>query len=706
MIKLRNSLTSLAATLLIVSLPALTSAKSVDFDFTQDQSKTTIDIIEKLSTQHYYNQVFDDELSSKMLDEYVLSLDPGKAFFLQSDIDDFEKYRTELDNTMAQGDLSIGHKIFSRYYYRAHIRLDWVIDRLEDPELSFDFKKDESLIIGDDKTSWSADLSAADDLWRKRIKSNVLSSKLSGETDEKAHNILLKRYKNQLQRLEQQDEDDVFENLINALALLYDPHTSYLSPRTLENFNISMSLSLEGIGAVLQTEDDYTKVVRVVNAGPADLQGQLQPADRILAVGQGVDGEMVDVVGWRLDDVVKLIRGPKKTVVRLNVIPVEATDDSTRTLISINRGKVKLEEQAAKKGVMELTDGENLYKIGVINVPTFYLDFDAYRRRDPNYKSTTRDVYRLLEELQYENIDGLVLDLRNNGGGSLQEATTLTDLFVDQGPVVQIRQTSQTISRNFRSRQKAVYRGPLVVLTNRLSASASEIFAGAIQDYKRGLIVGSQSFGKGTVQTLTPVHSGELKITESKFYRISGGSTQHKGVIPDVAFPFLVDSEQVGESTYKSAMPWDQIHAVPHSTYFDFSSIIEDIRNNHESRKSKDPDFIYLTEQVETLKIARNKDVISLNEAQRQAEKIAQEQDALTLENQRRSAKGMAVFKDVDSWKEEATSKAEAATKSSLSSTELDTDNDALLAETGYILIDLINLLDSSAQANAQAANF
>lgn len=704
MSKLQKPISIMITALLISAVSVLATAKSVDFNFTKDQQRTTIDIIDKLSSQHYHDQNFDDDLSSRMLDEYIVSLDSTKAFFLQADIEEFERYRTTLDDTMKRGDLSPGLVIFDRYFERAQQRLSWVIAQLENPNLTFNYALNESLLVSTDKTQWAKTEAEANDLWRKRLKANVLSLKLAGESDEKAHSVLLKRYISQLSRLQQQDEDDVFEGLINSLALLYDPHTSYLSPRTMENFNISMSLSLEGIGAVLQAEDEFTKVVRVIHAGPAAQQGQLQSSDRIVAVGQGRSGEMIDVVGWRLDDVVKLIRGPKKTVVRLSVIPANAADDSIRKLISINRGKVKLEEQAAKKGIIELNDGDNLYRVGVINVPTFYLDFEAYRQRNPNYKSTTRDVYRLLEELQYENVDGLILDLRNNGGGSLQEATTLTDLFVDQGPVVQIRQATQRISRNFRSRQKAVYRGPLVVLTNRLSASASEIFAGAIQDYKRGLVVGSQSFGKGTVQSLTPVHTGELKITESKFYRISGGSTQHKGVIPDVAFPFLVDAEEVGESSYKTALTWDQIHAVPHDTYFDFDSILDEVRNNHEQRKSVNPDFIYLAKQLESLKASRDKESVSLNETQRMMEKQTLELAALTLENQRRMAKGMTAFKDVKSWKQDTEDKTAAAIKNANKNKELDTNDDALLAESGYILIDLIKLLDRNSKA--QAANF
>lgn len=700
----RLLLSLLASSFLAFS--CLSFGKAVDFQFTDEQAKTAVDIIDKLAKRHYRNQPFDDDLSAQMLDKYLDSLDPTKAFFLQSDVDQLRKqYATKLDDTLPKGDLQPGFDIFVRYYNRANDRLNWAIKNLEDPQrFQFDFSKDETIPIGRDALQWAASEEEADDMWRKRVKANLLGLMLADETQEKARETLLQRYKSQLARLEQEEADDVFEAMINSLTLLYDPHTNYLSPRTLENFNISMSLSLEGIGAVLQGEEEYTKVVRLITGGPAAKQGELKPADKIVAVGQGESGEMVDVVGWRLDDVVKLIRGPENSVVRLRIIPSETGGNTANKEIKISRAKVKLEEQAAKKGIMNLSDGDRVYKIGVINVPTFYIDFEAYRNRDPSYKSTTKDVYKLIKELEEENIDGLVVDLRNNGGGSLQEATTLTDLFIDPGPVVQIRQTSQTISRNYRSRQKAVYRGPLVVLTNRLSASASEIFAGAIQDYKRGLLVGTQTFGKGTVQALTPLYSGQLKITESKFYRVSGGSTQHRGVIPDIEFPYLVDIDEVGESSYDTALPWDQIHPVPHEVYYNFDGILDEITQRYETRKVKDPDFIYLTKQVALMNENKARDELSLNKEVRISEKEALEAKSLAMENERRRAKGLALYESEDEWEEKQKAEAEEKLEAQNSVKDLNTDNDALLSEAGYILIDMMDLLGK--QSANQVANF
>ena len=406
--------------------------------------------------------------------------------------------------------------------------------------------------------------------------------------------ILIKRYSSQLKRVRQYNNQDVFQIYANALTELYDPHTNYLSPRRSENFNINMSLSLEGIGAVLQLEDEYTKVARLVAKGPADKQGELQPADRIVGVGQGVDGRIEDVVGWRLDEVVELIRGPKDSTVRLEVIPAKAKSTDKHKIITIVRNKVKLEEQSAQKRVLEVPDGDRVIKVGVIDIPAFYIDFDAMRRGDKQYKSTTRDVKKLLHELQDEGVDGILVDLRNNGGGSLQEANELTGLFIEYGPTVQIRHSSRRVWRDGKRLKTTYYDGPLVVLINRLSASASEIFAGAIQDYQRGLIVGDRSFGKGTVQTLIPLTEGQLKITESKFYRISGGSTQHRGVVPDVEFPSLYDPEEIGESALERALDWDQINPVRHQRYNDLSTVVPRITSLFEQRSASNPDFIYL----------------------------------------------------------------------------------------------------------------
>lgn len=693
-----NTRVLLALSTLLFIIPAA----SASLVFSEVQNATTADIVKKLTTHHYRDLPLDDQLSSGYLDQLLDSFDPAKSYFLAADVQEFEQFRNRIDDQLLQGRLDAGVFIYERFRQRADARLQWIIAELKNPDTPFDFSADETLPLDAEDETWATDAAQADELWRKRLKAGVLSLKLAGKPVDEARKILTKRYTNQLKRLQEQESAEIYETLINALTLLFDPHTNYLSPRTEENFQISMSLSLEGIGAVLQADEEFTKVVRLITAGPAEKQGELKPADRIIGVGQGSDGEIVDVIGWRLDEVVDRIRGDRDTVVRLEVIPANAVDDTVRKVIQIKREKVKLEDQAAQKAVIELSDGKDTYKLGIIRIPTFYMDFDAYKKRDPNFKSTTRDVMILLEQLEREGIDGLILDLRNNGGGSLQEATMLTDLFIDEGPVVQIRQSNETISRHSRARMPALYRGPMVVLINRLSASASEIFAGAIQDYNRGLIVGSQSFGKGTVQALTDVPQGQLKITESKFYRVSGDSTQHRGVVPDVELPSLINPKDVGESTYDTALPWDQIHEVSHSKYFNFSTILPNLMQLHQQRAANDPDIRNLLEQMKLFDQLKEKKVISLNERTRIAEQEQLEQAQFELANRHRVAKGMEPFASLAAYK--ADSEAEAETLEGPDGNKIDVPNDPLLHETGYILLDMMKLMRRTAPS--EVANF
>lgn len=675
--------------------------KSVSFeDKNQD---ITLEIIRKLDNKHFLDLDVDDSLSSKFLDNYLERLDPNKAFFYKSDIDEINQYRFQLDDQLKNGDNTAGFVIYARFKQRLTERLQQVVELLENDSVIFDFSKNESIEDDAENKNWLASSKQGDNYWRKRIKSFLLAQKLSGEPLEKARNQLMKRYKNQLARIGKNSDDDIYEIYINSFAELYDPHTSYLAPRTAENFNINMSLSLEGIGAVLQTEDEYTKVVRLVSGGPAQKQGQLQAADRITGVAQGDEGEIIDVIGWRLDEVVSLIRGKKDSIVRLQVDPSDPAQKGSK-LIRIKRDKVKLEDQAAQKAVLSLPAENGVeFKVGIINIPAFYIDFQAYRNKDPNYRSTTKDVLRLLDELEAEGIDGLVLDLRNNGGGSLQEATTLTDLFIDKGPVVQIGKGN--LNSTTRSRFEARYRGPLVVMINRLSASASEIFAGAIQDYQRGLIVGSQSFGKGTVQSLTPLDSkGDLKITESKFYRVSGDSTQHRGVIPDISFPELLNDEEIGESSYETALAWSQTRPVKHSQYLPITKVLPPLTQRHTSRIAKDPDFLYLTEQKDLLEQFTSNTLVSLNEQIRLKEKQEFEDATLALENKRRLSKGLKIFDDYEGLKksnEEQNDKRAARA----GTTVIDTQEDAMLREAGYILKDFSELLSQTVKSKVASTS-
>ena len=605
------------------------------------QGETLGEMINALQNRHYEGKNYDDALSAAHLDAYIDTLDPQKMFFTLDDVNSFQIYRTTLDDAGREGNLVPAFTIFTQYQTHLKARLEAILVELPATVPEFDYSVSEYLPIDGDDVAWAASSTELDDRWRKRLKNQALSLKLADKSVDEIAPTLTKRYRNQLNRLEQYNERDVFAIYANALTEQYDPHTSYFSPRRAENFDINMSLSFDGIGAVLQVDDEYTKVVRLVPAGPADKQGDLSPSDLIIGVGQGVEGPIEDVVGWRLDEVVDLIRGPRETTVRLEVIPGKGKTDQ-RQVVAIERNKVKLEEQAAQSELLELDDADGVTrKVGVIEIPAFYIDFAALRRGDEDYKSTTRDVKKLIEELQAQGAEALVIDLRNNGGGSLQEANDLTGLFIEYGPTVQIRSAERKVWRDGKRRRSAYYQGPVAVLINRLSASASEIFAGAIQDYGRGIVLGDRSFGKGTVQTLLGMPEGQLKVTESKFYRISGDSTQHRGVVPDIDFPSLFDPSEIGESALDNALDWDQISPVRHREYSYFSSLLPTLNERHKSRIEKDPDYIYLIDQVLMATETRGLKSLPLNEEERVALRDSQEQKALEIENKRRQAQGL-----------------------------------------------------------------
>ena len=681
-----QALTRFAAVALFLGAAAL-PARAV-IEYSDSQRETIVELLDQLEQRHYAKLEYDDALSSAHLDSYIESLDGGKMFFTAADIAEFEQYRTVMDDQLHKGRLDAGFAIFNRFQQRLEARLESVIGSLPEIVPAMDFTVNESYSLEPEKLPWAPDQRELDDRWRKHLKNQVLSLRLAKKSEEDIVPTLVKRYSNQLKRVRQYNNQDVFQIYANALTELYDPHTNYLSPRRSENFNINMSLSLEGIGAVLQAEDEFTKVARLVAKGPADKQGELQPSDRIVGVGQGNEGPIEDVVGWRLDEVVDLIRGPKGSTVRLEVIPANSKTPDIHKVITIVRNEVKLEEQSAKKQVLEVPAGDKVMKVGVIDIPAFYIDFDAMRRGEKEYKSTTRDVRKLLEELQAEGVEGIVVDLRNNGGGSLQEANELTGLFIEYGPTVQIRHSSRRVWRDGKRLKSTYYEGPLVVLINRLSASASEIFAGAIQDYERGIIVGDRSFGKGTVQTLIPLTEGQLKITESKFYRISGDSTQHRGVVPDITFPSLFDPDEIGESSLDNALSWDQINPVRHRRYNDLSTIVPRLTALFEQRSSHDPDFIYLQEQVDLAAKSRTIKELPLNEKARLAMRESQEAKALAIENKRRVARGEEPLAALD--EEVAVEDDESIDPDPLE--DAAEEDDVLLAEASNVLVDALLL--------------
>ena len=652
-----------------------------------DHRRATAEIVSRLQNAHYqrYSVFLDDRLSATILDSYLNLLDPERSYFLQTDIDEFNKLRERMDDALKTGNMQPAYAIFNIFQLRLFDRLQYLQTSLDQGLDKLDFKQNETLLFDREHAPWAKNMTELDDLWRKRFKNDVLSLKLTDKDYPAITETLRKRYNNRISQARQTKSEDVYTVFMNAFTESYDPHTQYLSPKAAENFNIQMRLSLDGIGAMLQTDEEYTKVMQVIPGGPADKSGQLKANDKIVAVGQGKDGEVVDVVGWRLNDVVDLIRGPKNTVVKLSILPGNAADTSQTKLIAITRDKVDLEDKAASKQILEMDNYGKKHRIGVITLPKFYIDFEAAERGDPNYRSTTRDVKKLLRELVAEKVDGIVIDLRNNGGGSLQEVVDLTGLFIETGPTVQVRHTSGKIDVHGDRDPEIIYKGPLAVLVNRLSASASEIFAGAIQDYHRGIIIGTQTYGKGTVQAKMPLSYGEITLTQQKFYRITGDSTQNRGVIPDINLPSLYNVNEIGESALKGAMPWDRIRSSQFSSWPEFSSKIPRLIELHKQREPKDPDYVYLIKTSELIEQRSTKKELSLNENNRRAEKKTIEAQQLALENERRKKKGMkaiASLEELDTKDDVPSDIDEGASK----------EERPLLTESSHILVDYISL--------------
>lgn len=586
-------------------------------------------LVTQILRQHHYRKIdLDDSISSVILDNYLNALDGDKIYFLASDIENFEQYRNSLDDDLKKGNLVPAFHIYNIFKKRFYTRNEYAQQLLKE---DFDFTIDEYYETDREDLPWAKNETELNNTWRKLIKSQALSLKLNGKEDEEISDVIMNRYANMETVISEYESEDVFQIYMNAFTESFDPHTSYFSPSTSENFKIAMSQSLEGIGASLQRDSDYTKVAELVPGGPAFKSKELHKNDRIIGVAQGKEGEMVDVIGWRLDEVVKLIRGPKGTVVRLQILPAVEGLNALPTEISLVRDKIKLEEQAAKKEIIKVNKDNRAYNIGVITIPTFYMDFEEAQKGNPNYRSTTRDVKALITELEREGIDGLVIDLRYNGGGSLTEAIELSGLFIEDGPVVQVKNANGSIEIAEDPDPSLFYDGPLGVLTNRFSASASEIFAGAIQDYNRGVVIGEQSYGKGTVQNLLDLErflpgakggSGQVKVTLAKFYRVTGSSTQHKGVTPDVELPSVFSADEFGESSQPSALPWDRIASADfNATKMVPNSVLEELKSQYQKRLQTDPELKSLVKDTEKVKAARKDSRLSLMESKRIAER-------------------------------------------------------------------------------------
>jgi len=633
-----------------------------------------------MKTSHFKKQVLDDDQSALVLDNFIKLLDANKAYFLASDIKSFEQYRFKLDDAIWTGLVQPAYHIYSVFQQRWHERNSFALSLLEK---EMDFSSNDEYHYDREEAAWAITSEELDQYWVTRVKSDALNLILADKEWDKAKELLEKRYNAAMRRVSQINSEDVFSYFMNAYATTVDPHTSYFSPRTAENFDIDMKLSLEGIGAVLQSDDVYTKVTTIVSEGPADKSDQIKVDDRIIAVGQGND-PLVDVVGWRLDDVVDLIRGNAGSQVRLEIEAANSSVQGKTKVISIIREKVKLEEQGAKSEVIEIIqDGKNL-NVGVIDLPKFYIDFDAKNSGDKDYKSTTRDVRELIETMQRENgIEGLIIDLRNNGGGSLGEAIGLTGLFIDRGPVVQEKQLQGKVQVLRDQDAGVAWDGPLAVLVSGSSASASEIFAGAIQDYDRGLIVGEQTFGKGTVQNIIDLNyalryedksAGVLKLTIDKFYRITGESTQLKGVMPDISFPDPIAREHFGEASYDSALPWDTIRSVKFDKENRVNSYVKVLSEIHQNRVAGDREFQYIVSDIQKLNKRRLETSVSLNIDSRKKERLEDKEKKLERENVRRKHAGKKTIAEIDE------------------DTELVEIDDVKLNETANILSDLIRL--------------
>jgi carboxyl-terminal processing protease len=631
---------------------------------TEQENYVARRVADIISHEHYRRAPLDDHLSSLILDRYLDAIDGSRSYFFASDIAEFEKYRYELDDAIKTGDVEPAFVIFRRYQQRSRERMAYASELLNKKP---DFDIDESFNFDREKEPWPANAAEMNELWRKRVKNDALSLVTAGKQWPEVVDVLRKRYEHVAKRMDQSKPDDVFEAFMNAFVLSLDPHSNYFSARNSEEYNIQMSLSYEGIGASLQLTDDYVTVIDVIPGGPAATSGppaKIAANDRITAVGEGKSGELTDVIGWRLDDVVQKIRGPGGTTVRLQILPAGAAPGSVPKVVEFTRNKVSLEAQASHKAMRTVVRNGKEVKVGIITVPSFYQDYDASRAGAKDYRSTTRDVQRLISELRKDGAEVLIMDLRANGGGYLPEAESLTGLFIDRGPVVQLRDTTGHIEVDDDPNPAIFYSGPMLVLVDRFSASASEIFAGAIQDYGRGLIVGQQTYGKGTVQNAHPLNYtifgrkpelGQLNVTIGKYYRITGESTQDRGVTPDIALPSLIDANEVGESTRDRALPWDHIEPASFHVEGDLKSLTASLEKLHTDRTAGSADFKYLREDIAALDAMRSQKTLSLNLNTREAERKRLESERLARENAWRAAHDVKPAASLEEIKDDAT---------------------------------------------------
>ena len=651
----------------------------ISTNLTEEKIVLSKEVFKKLKKEHYIKNFVKDDFNINYINALIDRLDENKLYFVQSEIDNFsEESKKYAENFF---DIDLAYSVIDLYFERLLAFSEYQIKLIE--KQKFDFTKDEYIDIYYEDNQWSKSESDLKEIWRNETKNDLLVALMSDTLSDDPNKVLIKRYKNRIRRIQQQKEEDIFSIAINTLANQFDPHSSYLSPRSAEDFDMNMSLKLEGIGALLGVEDDYTKIVSLVPGGPAEKSGEIQPDDKITRIrqlGSNEDG-YVDVVGWRIDEVVDLIRGESGTQVEIEFISSNSAE-STRKLITLTREEIKLEDRAAKSKIIETEEGN---KIGIIDLPSFYIDFNAYQDRKSDYKSSSNDVENILKIFNIEGVDAVVLDLRNNGGGALIEANKIVGLFVSSGPTVQVKHKAGYIQPYGSSKAEQVWQKPVAVLVNRYSASASEIVAGAIQDYQRGIVIGQRTFGKGTVQSLESVSSGQIKITESKYYRVDGSSTQNKGVIPDIELLSTWDIESVGESSYPTALEWDTVRPYRHKKFNFNSSQIDEIKGLYSKRLDTSPNLKYLSEVRERYYLNKDKKLLSLNLDTRKHEKNDRKDWLLQIENNRRKGLGLDTFLTYEDLNESNKKKENV-------NNDIDFERDYLLIESTNIINDYLNL--------------
>ena len=691
MYKQKKALSLIAILLLSISIEA-----KINIPASAEKQELCQEIYKKMTNEHFFNNKDLNSINSEIFNALLDQLDSQKIYFTDNEISSYKRKFFKYDNpisyqkkysksSLCSIDLKSNFAFINLYFNRLIEATNYQLKEVT--KQAFNFTKEESIIIDDDQKKWQKSKLELRKIWRKLAKNDVLTSMLAEKELDEATETIAKRYKNRLRRISQRNEEDVFSIAMNNLTSYFDPHSSYFSPKSAEDFEMTMSLKLEGIGALLTTEDDYPTIVSIVPGGPAEKTGKINPDDKIVKISQveELNSTPTDVVGWRIDEVVQLIRGKAGTKVELEIIPGKTEDLSERKFVTITREEVKLEEQAAKSRVIEMKRNMQTIKIGIIDLPTFYIDFNAWRNRDPNFRSSSKDVENILKKFNDQEVDAVLVDLRGNSGGSLFEANKLTGLFVSSGATLQVKESNGTIRPWGDARAKQIWKKPLVVMVDRYSASASEIFAGAIQDYQRGIIIGQKTFGKGTVQKLDSLSSGQIKITESKFYRITGAGMQSKGIHPDITLPSTWDIEEIGESSYDTALPWDEIKPIRFQKFSMGTSLISQLNDEHLMRVSQSPNLQYILDIRKRYEIQKNKEVISLNLTNRRVEKEERQLWALDIENKRRALLNLEIFDSYKAMKDYNDAKETADDEKDF---EINIDDDYLLNEGAQILSD------------------